>query len=62
MARESVRNLLEYKKNFSMRDQSLGNSQQGISPEREVSKPDLNLTSSLAQIEIIVEKPSTPEK
>ena len=38
MARESVRNLLEVKKNFSMREGSLGNSSQSPLPKKEEKK------------------------
>jgi hypothetical protein len=48
-ARESVRNLREFKKNASIREQSMANSE---SPPRESQKPELNLSSSVAQFEI----------
>ena len=61
MARESVRNLLEVKKNFSMREGSLGNSSQSPLPKKEEKKPELGVSSSLAQFEIRVIKPPTPK-
>ena len=53
VAKESVRNLLDMKKNLSIRELSL-NSANSPSPNRQITKHDLDLTTSLAQMEIQV--------